>query len=242
MEGVFHWWVSDRATKRIRELPCIITWGVWIVRNKAIFQGLTTTPETVASQSLGILSFFPQGRCGLRVRNLQFEEIDHTRPWGFFDGASQGEPYLCGGGGGHGWFTKPNRYTLLLSFRWPGGRCNNFAELMALKLLLLFALEKGCRSLQVFGDSMVIINWEKEIQSCHIMRLLPILEEILILNHLFDSLSFKHVYREHNETTDRLSKEGTQLSMGQWRIEEHGIEGPCSHYHRPFHEGPTTGA
>jgi hypothetical protein len=113
---------------------------------------------------------------------------------------------------------------------------------MALKLLLLFALGKGCRSLQVFGDFMVILNWKKEIQSCHIMRLLPILKEILILNHLFDSLSFKHVYREHNGTTVLLSKEGVQPSMGQWCIEEHGIEGPCGHYHRPFHEGPAAGA
>jgi hypothetical protein len=112
--------------------------------------------------------------------------------------------------------------------------------MMDLILLLLFALEKGCWSLHFFGDSMVIINWEKEIRSCHIMRLLPILEEILILNHFFDSLSFKHVYREHNVTIDWLSKEGMQLSMRQCHIEEHGIECPCGHYHRPFHEGPTT--
>ena len=44
-----------------------------------------------------------------------------------------------------------------------GRGTNNFAELMSLRLLLLFALEQGCLSLQVFGDSMLVIEWAKEV-------------------------------------------------------------------------------
>lgn len=33
-----------------------------------------------------------------------------------------------------------------------GSGTNNYAELMALKLLLMFVIEKGARSLQVFSD------------------------------------------------------------------------------------------
>ena len=35
---------------------------------------------------------------------------------------------------------------------------NNYPELYSLKLLLIFAAEKGCRSLNVFGESMNVIN------------------------------------------------------------------------------------
>ena len=44
-----------------------------------------------------------------------------------------------------------------------GRGTNNFAELMSLRLLLLFALEQGCLSLKVFGDSMLVIEWAKEV-------------------------------------------------------------------------------
>ncbi len=41
---------------------------------------------------------------------------------------------------------------------------NNFAELMSLKLLLIFTMEKGCRSLNIFGDSLNVINYIKGTQ------------------------------------------------------------------------------
>ena len=36
---------------------------------------------------------------------------------------------------------------------------NNFAELLALKLLITLALKQGVQSMQVFGDSQLVINW-----------------------------------------------------------------------------------
>jgi ribonuclease HI len=36
---------------------------------------------------------------------------------------------------------------------------NNFFELMSLKLLIAFVIEKGCHSLIAYGDSMNVINW-----------------------------------------------------------------------------------
>lgn len=58
---------------------------------------------------------------------------------------------------------------------------NNYAELIALKLLLNFVGGKGIRSLRILGDSMVVINWVKKTQNCHNIRLLPILEEVFII-------------------------------------------------------------
>ena len=39
---------------------------------------------------------------------------------------------------------------------------NKVAEIMSLKLLLIFATEKGIKRLTVLGDSMNVINWTKK--------------------------------------------------------------------------------
>ena len=88
-------------------------------------------------------------------------------------------------------------------------------------------MEWGCRTLKIFGDSMIIIKWDNGIQRCHIIRLLPILEEIFLFKHHFDSLSITHVYRERNRLDDKLSKDGAQLQEGQIIIERN-IRDPSS--------------
>jgi ribonuclease HI len=45
-----------------------------------------------------------------------------------------------------------------------GQGTNNYAELLTLKLLLLFAKEKELLHLQIFGDSMISINWARKLQ------------------------------------------------------------------------------
>jgi hypothetical protein len=107
---------------------------------------------------------------------------------------------------------------------------------MALKLLLLFSIEQGCRTLQVFGDSLVIINWINEKHRCQVSRLLPLLEDVIRIKNIFDTISFSHIYRERNQLADRLSKEATQLDYGQWYIAEITPTGTRGFYHRPFNE------
>jgi hypothetical protein len=86
---------------------------------------------------------------------------------------------------------------------------NNYSEIMSLKLLILFAVEKECKTLQVFGDSLLIIYWVNKVQRCHISRLVPILEGVMRIINVFDSISFSHIYRERNKLADRLSKEAS---------------------------------
>jgi ribonuclease HI len=117
-----------------------------------------------------------------------------------------------------------------------GAGTNNYSKLIALKLLLLFAIEKGCRALQVFGDSLVIINWANGIHRCKISHLLPLHEDVLRIKSLFDNISFSHIYRERNQLADRLSKEAMQLAYGLWHVSEHTLDGAQGYYHRPFHE------
>ena len=108
---------------------------------------------------------------------MREELIDKDIPWGYFDGASRAHQLSCGGGGVL--YRSENHF---FHFSAGLGRgSNNYTELMALRLLLLFALEQGCLSLQVFGDSMLVIEWAKETVQCHVMILLPILEEVIRL-------------------------------------------------------------
>lgn len=107
---------------------------------------------------------------------------------------------------------------------------------MALKLLLLFAIEQGIKKLQVYGDSMVVINWAKGIQRCHILRLIPIVEELKLLKSSFDLIYFTHVYRAHNRMVDGLSKETATMEQGQWHIEDLHEAGTYGYYHKPFHD------
>ena len=68
---------------------------------------------------------------------------------------------------------------------------------------------------------MIILSWMKEIQHFYIMILFPLLVDALGLKQLFDNITFTHVYRERNGIDDRFSKEGTQLPLGSWKVEEH---------------------
>jgi ribonuclease HI len=139
-----------------------------------------------------------------------------VRPWDFFDGASQNEGSHCGGGAMI--FLSESHCFKLKWGLGPGS--NNYAELMALKLLLTFVGEKGINNLQLFGDSMVIINWIRKIQKCHNIRLQPLLAEVFIILDTYTNFSIRHVYRERNEDVDKLSKEGLLLVHGQWHILE----------------------
>ena len=83
------------------------------------------------------------------------EVIYHLRPWVFFDGSSHEKQLTCWG---EGCLFLSNSHFFHLSAS-QGRGCNNFVELMPLKLLLLFVVEKNCHTLKVFGDSMIVLEW-----------------------------------------------------------------------------------
>ena len=117
-----------------------------------------------------------------------------------------------------------------------GEGTNNYAELLSLKLLLQFALEKGCRNLQIFGDSLIIINWVNKVQHCRTLSLFTLYEKVTRLWTSFDHISCYHVYREWNAVADRLSKEGVGMAFGTWKFFEHKEGEVYEFYHRPFAE------
>jgi ribonuclease HI len=154
----------------------------------------------VTSIYLGILDYYKNlGGVGLGKTNLIREEvIDLAMSWDYFDGVFL-EDHLIYGGGGCLYFSTTHYFILKSGL---GAGTNNFVELLALKFLLLFFVEKGFKTLQVFCDSMIIINWENGVQRCHISRLVPIYEEVLRIITVFYSISFTHLYRERNQLAD----------------------------------------
>jgi ribonuclease HI len=227
-------WCADSSYRRVKSLPLIVAWGVWLARNSSIFKDKTPTPDIIAAQALSILSHFPQEKEEGAIRIPPVVQIDHSLPWDYFDGASQNNNQICGGGAIL-YLTKTHHFNLSMGL---GSGTNNFVELLAMKLLLHFAKEKGINTLQIFGDSMLAINWARKSQQCHHIQLLAILEEIFILLDSFDSISLQHVYRVHNREADALSKDGLQLDYGKWLITEYSDGDHFAYYHRPFNEIP----
>lgn len=101
-----------------------------------------------------------------------------------------------------------------------GPGTNNFAELSALKLLLCWLINRNIFTVQIFGDSLNVINWVNGKYRCQNYMLRPLLEEIQNLKFHFNVFSIDHIYRDRNEEADRLSKEGLQLAVDSWRITE----------------------
>ena len=74
---------------------------------------------------------------------------------------------------------------------------------------------------QVFGDSLIIINWAKGSTTLSPPELVHWCRETKKLVTSFQGLSFSHIYREHNDAADRLSKKALSLSQGKGCIKEH---------------------
>ena len=157
----------------------------------------------MAANSVAIENHFLATQKPPRNRVLVQEVIDKTFPWGYFDGAAQGDPTVCGVGAIL--FLEEGHY---FRARWGIGEgTNNKVEILALYMLLLLAHDKGVQKLQIFGDSMIIINWINQTQRCHNIQLNPILEEVAQLKTTFNQISFTHIYREQNQQADTCSKE-----------------------------------
>lgn len=108
--------------------------------------------------NVGILSAFPQHIHAAKQREVLELEINWEIPWGFFDGAAQNNAY---GGGEILFLLVTHLFELYVGL---GEGSNKFLELLSLKLILIFAAEKGCWNINIYGDSMNVINWTRGIQ------------------------------------------------------------------------------
>ena len=183
---------------------------------------------------MAIIAHFMAMERPQRMRDIRLETIDKSYPWGYFDGAAQGDLIRCGAGAIlH--LTENHSFRLKWSL---GEGTNNKAELLAIFMLITFAHEKGVRHIQIFEDSMLVINWLNNAQRCHNILLTPILEEVAHLKNTFDLITFPHIYREWNMEANRCLKEATSPFQTSWNIEEQEPDGAFRFYHRPYIDVP----
>jgi hypothetical protein len=142
--------------------------------------------KSLQSKSLNILSHFPQEKGRDMIWQVQEEVVDQTKPWAFFDGASQNNNLLCGGGALL-FLSENHSYKLKMGL---GPGTNNYVELMSLKLLLLFSKEKEVDTLHIFGDSLNVINWARKLQHCSNILLLPYLKKFTDFGTLLTTFLF----------------------------------------------------
>lgn len=197
-------WLRNQAFKELKALPVIVLLGVWLSRNACLFEDRFILPLQSASQSFNIFQSFPQLQAEEAPRQLVEEVIERTGAWLYFDGAAQGDPRISGAGGIV--FISDSHVVKLKAGLGRGS--NNFAELMALKLSLILAAERGVSRLQVFGDSLLVRNWMNGRNQLENLLLQPVLDELLAIKSSLTEVTLKHIYRERNRLADELSKGG----------------------------------
>lgn len=117
--------------------------------------------------------------------------MDKSKVRAYFDGASQGNPQICGAGG---IIFLEKSHSLKFRAGLVQGT-NNYAELMAFKLHLTLASEKGITNLQIFGDSLLVMKWMRgeNVMSKYLLQ--PLYDEIKGTISEFNLIFFQHVYR-----------------------------------------------
>eukprot|EP00253_Pinus_taeda_P031398 PITA_31398 len=211
------WW-NEHPDGNLRNLPLIISWGIWIARNRSIFQDKDTPIALTAVQGAAIFSSIPRPKESSSQRNVPKVQISEGIPWAFFDGASQNNK------AGAGLVIHESPSFSLKASVGLGTGSNNFAELLALKLLLCWLIQRHTLAIQIFGDSQNVIRWVNGQSTCSNQILKQILGEIQRLKSMFNSFSICHIYRERNDMADKLSKDGLQQDLGCWQIveDDHG--------------------
>jgi hypothetical protein len=82
---------------------------------------------------------------------------------------------------------------------------------MALKLIWTLVQEQGISQIQIYGDSLPMIQWMKGEFNLHNFTLQPLFHGIFLLKSMFSHIFFMHVYRGKNNEADMLSKNGVAM-------------------------------
>jgi ribonuclease HI len=119
----------------------------------------------------------------------------------FADGGSRGNPGPSAGG-----FVILDMQDQILheSGKYLGITTNNQAEYHSLKGALEAALKMGCKKVNVFMDSMLVVNQMKGTYKVKNRDLWPIHEAIKQIAEKFERVTYTHVPRELNKLADGM--------------------------------------
>ena len=150
----------------------------------------------------------------MNIRMVVNEHIDKASPWGYFDGSAAGVPQICGAGGIQ-YLSDEHFFTFSAGL---GLGTNKFAKLLALKLLIILALKQGVHTMQIFGDSQLVINWVSGKFRMNNILLTQILQEVIRISNFLAKVDYKHIYHERNSKVDALVNAGSNVEEGHWKI------------------------
>lgn len=80
------WW-NDVRDEKLRNIPPLINWGIWLARNKRIFKDTSTAPSIIATKIVAIYSLLPTSLPTQAPQVIREEHINTWIFWSYFDGA-----------------------------------------------------------------------------------------------------------------------------------------------------------
>ena len=110
-----------------------------------------------------------------------------------------------------------------------GRSTNTKSEPMALWALLSVSNFMGIPLHSLFGDSLVIISWATGKGTLNLPHLRHWCDDIRELLHNFPDMIMKHIYREHNQIADSLSKNALSLDSGFGNFQEFMFDNITDH-------------
>ncbi len=135
----------------------------------------------------------------------------HEKVKTFTDGGSRGNP----GPSASGFVVlDPEDNIIVDKGVYIGITTNNQAEYTALKLALEECYKLGAREVQVYMDSLLVINQMKGIFKVKNRELWPIHDAIQQLAKRFDKIEFSHVPREFNKLADAAVNRALDEHLG----------------------------
>ena len=126
----------------------------------------------------------------------------------FFDGSARKD-----GAGAGVVFVSPERHVLPYSFSLSELCSNNVAEYQALIMGLQMAVEMKISSLEVYGDSMLVINQLLTHYEVRKDDLIPYHQMATQLLERFDFVTLEHVPRKDNQMADALANLAATLAL-----------------------------
>jgi len=119
-----------------------------------------------------------------------------------FDGASKGNP----GKSGSGAVIYLNNNEIWNTSKYIGNNFTcNYAEYYALIIGLEGAKKKDIKNLNVEGDSQLVINHLNGKFRVRSKNLIDLYTRAKSLANTFDTITFKHIYRDYNQRADELA-------------------------------------
>jgi ribonuclease HI len=164
----------------------------WLYTHSA--GGITDQDEALAERIDDVFERFTAERSKVPKKSEKYTSVKI-----FADGGSRGNPGPSAGG-----FVilDMNDQILHESGKYLGITTNNQAEYHSLKGALEAAVKMGVKEVEVYMDSMLVVNQMKGIYKVKNRDLWPIHQAIKVLTEKFEKISFTHVPRELNKLAD----------------------------------------